>query len=244
MKAPTAATPDVVTSLAPTGTLRAAISIANPVLVQFDPATGATSGVAVDLAQELARRLGVPLEKVAIDSPAKCFQAVRSAACDIGFLAIEAARMADIAFTAAYVIIEGAYAVPADGPLQTNADVDRHGVRIAVKQGTGYEAFLTRTLKAATLVRAEDSFEVFMRDRLDAVAGVKQGVVRFAADHPGVRVLSGRFMEIQHAMCLPRGRDTGAAYLRAFVEDVKVSGFVAEALRRAGQDAAVAGAAH
>ncbi len=230
---------DIVKLLAPTGRLRAAINIANPVLVQTG-AGGATSGVTVDLANELARRLGVPLRQVVIDGAGKSFDAVKSAACDVGFLAIEPARAAEIDFTSPYVVIEGVYAVWADGALKRNDDVDRAGVRVAVNKGAAYDLFLTRSFKHATLVREEESFEVFLRDRLEAVAGVKQGVVRFVAEHPQVRMLPGRFMEIQQAMCLPKGRDAGAAYLRAFVEEMKASGFVEAAIKRAGQEATVA----
>jgi polar amino acid transport system substrate-binding protein len=234
---------EVVRSLAPAGTLRAALSLANPVLVQLDPATGVPSGISVDLAQALAHRLGVPLQTVAIDHPAKCFEAVKTAACDIGFLAIEASRTADIDFTAPYILIEGVYAVPEQGPLKANSDVDRAGVRVAVKKGTAYELFLARSLRAAILHPAADPFDLFERDGLEAIAGVRQAVSGFAAMRPGVHVLPGRFMEIPHAMCLPKGRDTGAAYLRAFVEEMKASQFVAAAIRRAGQDATVAGPA-
>ena len=233
-------TADAARSLAPTGTLRAAINIANPVLVQHDPATGATAGVTVDLATEIARRLGVPLEQIKIDGAGKSFEAVKSAACDIGFLAIEPARAADIDFSAAYVIIEGVYAVRADSPLKSNEDIDRAGVRIAANKGAAYDLFLTRSLKQASLVRAEDSFDAFLRDRLEAVAGVRQGIERFVAEHPDLRIIPGRFMEIQQAMCLPKGRDAGVRYLRAFVEEMKASGFIADAVRRAGQAATVA----
>ena len=182
----------------------------------------------------------MPLDKVALDHPAKCFEAVKTAACDIGFLAIEASRAADIDFTAPYILIEGAYAVRANGPLQTNTDVDRAGIRVAVKKGTAYELFLARSLKAAALHPSVDAFAVFERERLEAVAGLRQAVARFAAVRPDMRLLSGRFMEIPHAMCLPKGRDAGAAYLRMFVEEMKTSGFVAEAIQRAGQEATVA----
>jgi polar amino acid transport system substrate-binding protein len=235
----TAPSADVVKSLAPTGTLRAAINIANPVLVQTG-AGGATSGVTIDLAQELARRLGVPLQQVIIDGAGKSFEAVKTAVCDVGFLAIEPARAAEIDFTAAYVVIEGVYAVRADGPLRSNDDVDRAGVRVAVNKGAAYDLFLTRSLKQATLVREEDSFDVFLRDGLEVIAGVKQGVVGFAARHPQVRILPGRFMEIRQAMCLPKGRAVGAAYLRGFIEEMKAKGFVGEAISRAGQEATVA----
>jgi polar amino acid transport system substrate-binding protein len=234
---------DAVKSLAPGGRLRAAINIANPVLVQRNPVTGAPFGITIELAVELAKRLGVPLEQVVIDGAGKSFEAVKSASCDIGFLAVEPARAAEIDFTAPYVIIEGVYAVRADGPIKSNDEVDRAGVRVAVNKGAAYDLFLTRSLKHATLVRAEESFDLFKQDGLEAVAGVKQAVVRFVDATPAARLLPGRFMEIQQAMCLPKGRETGAAYLRAFVEEMKASGFVAKAIARAGQEATVAPAA-
>ena len=126
--------PDVVTSIAPSGVLRAAINIANPVLVQTDPATGVPSGVTVDLARELARRLGVALEPVIIDGAGKSFEAVKAAACDIGFLAIEPARASHIAFTAPYVVIEGVYAVRADSGLNAHAEVDREIGRASCRE--------------------------------------------------------------------------------------------------------------
>jgi polar amino acid transport system substrate-binding protein len=231
---------DVVTSLAPNGTLRAAINIGNSVLVQRNPVIGAPTGMTIDLARELERRLGVPLELVVIDGAGKSFDAVKTTSCDIGFLAVEPARAAEIDFTAPYVIIEGVYAVRADSSLTDNADVDRPGVRVAVNKGAAYDLFLTRSLKHATLIRAEESFDLFLREGLDAVAGVKQGVVRFVEESPVARLLPGRFMEIQQAMCLPKGRDAGAAFLRSFVEEMKASGFVREAIARAGQEATVA----
>jgi polar amino acid transport system substrate-binding protein len=55
-------------------------------------------------------------------------------------------------------------------------------------------------------------------------------------------VLDGRFMEIRQAMGTPKGRgEAGIRYLAAFVEEMKASGFVADALKRSNQpDAAVA----
>jgi len=231
---------DLVKELAPAGKLRAAINVGNPVLVQTD-AAGTPSGVTIDLARELAGRLDVAFETVVIDGAGKSFEAVKAGQCDIGFLAIEPARSAEIDFTAPYVLIEGVYAVRPDAGLASNAEVDRAGVRIAVNKGAAYDLFLTRSLKQATLVRAEESFDLFLRDKLEAVAGVKQAVVRFVADHPGVRLLDGRFMEIAQAMCLPKGRPNAAHYLARYVEEMKASGFVAASLKRANQeDATVA----
>jgi len=235
---------DVVTELAPAGRLRAAINFGNIVLAQNDAATGEPRGVSVELARELARRLGVPLELVTFDAAGKVFDALAAGAWDIAFLAIDPVRAAGIDFTAPYVVIEGTYLVPPDSPLRTIADVDRRGVRVAVARGSAYDLYLSRALKNAELVRepnGPEALDMFVRDKLEAAAGVKQAIVAFAAAHPDLRVLDGRFMSIEQAMATPKGRPAGARYLRRFIEELKASGFVAKALAASGQaDAAVA----
>ena len=240
-----AVSPDVLKDLAPTGKLRAAINFGNSVLAQKDAATGQPKGISPDLANELGRRLGVPVELVIYEAAGKVFDAAKTGAWDIAFIAIEPVRAAEVEFTAPYVIIEGGYMVPKDSPLKVIADVDRPGVRIAVGLKSAYDLYLTRTIKNATIVRApvgggRAMIDMFVNDKLEAVAGVKQPLVAYAKDHPEVRVMDGHFMEIQQAMGTPKGRTAGADYLRAFVEDVKASGFVAEALKRSNQQAAVA----
>ncbi|MGC2827433.1 MAG: ABC transporter substrate-binding protein [Pseudolabrys sp.] len=240
-----AGSPDVLKDLAPTGKLRAAINFGNSVLAQKDEATGQPKGISPDLARELGRRLGVPVELVIYEAAGKVFDAAKTGAWDIGFIAIEPVRVAEVEFTAPYVIVEGGYMVPKDSPLKVITDVDRPGVRIAVGLKSAYDLYLTRTIKNATVVRAsmgggKAMIDMFVNDKLEAVAGVKPPLLAYAKDHPEVRVMDGHFMEIQQAMGTPKGRTEGAAYLRAFVEDVKASGFVAEALKRSNQQAAVA----
>jgi polar amino acid transport system substrate-binding protein len=235
----------LVKDLAPTGKLRAAINLGNMVLAQKDPATGELRGVTVDLARELARRLELPVEFVPFDAAGKVFEALKAGAWDVAFLAIEPVRAAEIAFTAPYVIIEGVYLVPKDSPLRAVADVDRDGVRIAVNKGSAYDLYLTRTLKHAKLVRGESGVDLFVRDKLEAAAGVKQPLVEYAKTNPAVRIMDGRFMEIRQAMGTPKvryeGRDAAPRYLHAFVEEMKATGFIAKALQRSNQpDAAVA----
>jgi len=231
--------------LAPGGKLRAAINLGNSVLAQKDEATGQPKGTTPDLANELGRRLGVPVELVVFNAAGKVFDAVKTGEWDIAFVAIEPVRAAEIEFSAPYVIIEGTYMVPKDSPLKAIADVDRSGVRIAVGVGSAYDLYLTRTIKNATVVRAsmgggKAMIDMFVNDKLEVAAGVKQPLIAYAKDHPEVRVMDGHFMEIQQAMGTPKGRLAGAEYLRAFVEDVKASGFVAEAIKRSNQSAAVA----
>ena len=241
---PPKAPPAAVAELAPSGTLRAAINFGNPILATRDPATGAPRGVSVDLARELGARLGVPVELVPFMAAGKVTDGARTNAWDVAFVAIDPVRGVDMEQTPAYVIIEGAYLVPANSPITANAQVDRAGVRIVVALGSAYDLYLTRELKQATLVRVPTSpavVDAMVAQRLEASAGVKQVMQAEAKRVPGVRVLDGRFMVINQAMATPKGRLAGASYLSAFVEEMKASGFVAAALARHGiEGAAVA----
>ncbi|MFZ2649630.1 MAG: ABC transporter substrate-binding protein [Burkholderiaceae bacterium] len=239
--------PAAVADLAPSGKLRAAINFGNPLLATRDPAGGQPRGVSVDLSRELAARLGVGLELVTFDAAGKVVEAARTGVWDVAFVAIDPARGQDMHQTAAYVIIEGAYLVAADSPMQRNEDVDRAGVRIAVGKGSAYDLFLARSLKQARIVHAPTSpavTDMFLAQKLEVAAGVKQQLEADARRLPGLRLLPGRFMAINQAMATPRGRDAGARYLGEFVEDMKATGFVAKALaRHAIEGAAVAPAA-
>lgn len=231
----------VLNDLAPTGTLRAAINVGNTVLAQKD-AAGAPKGVSVDLARELAKRLGVDVSFVVFDAAGKVFEALKNNAWDIAFLAIEPARAAEIAFTAPYVLIEGRFIVRTDSPLNSVADFDRPGIRIAVGKGAAYDLYLSRTFQHATLVRAPtgpDALRRFVDEGLEAGAGVTQSVQAFADANPGLRLITERFMAIGQAMGMPKGREAGAAYLKQFVEEMKASGFIADALVRSAQSGAL-----
>jgi len=230
--------------IAPSGHLRAAINYGNPVLAQKDPQTGEPRGVSAELARELGRRLGVPVDFVTYDAAGKVTDALQTDAWDVAFLAIDPVRSAGITYTAPYVLIEGAYLVPDGSPIRTNDDVDRAGVRVVVGRGSAYDLYLTRTLKNAQLVRvptSADAMDAFERDHLEVAAGVKQPIAAYAAAHPGLRVLPGRFMVIEQAVGLPKARDAALPFVRAFVEEMKASGFIAKALAASGQgDATVA----
>jgi len=191
--------------------------------------------VSVDLSRELARHLGVPVQFVTYEAAGKVVEDLKADAWDVAFLAIDPARAVDISYTAPYVVIEGAYLVRSDSPIRRNEDVDREGVRVMVGAGSAYDLFLSRSLKQATIVRAPTSPKVtdmFMEQDLEVAAGVKQQLEADARRIAGLRLLEGRFMVINQAMGTPRGRNTGAQYLQRFVEQMKVSGFVAQALDR------------
>lgn len=231
--------------LAPRGKLRAAINFGNPVLAQRGP-DGEPRGVSAALAHELARRLNVPIEFVTFDEAGKVAEAAAEDKWDIAFLAIDPKRATTIDFTPPYVLIEGTYLTPANSPLKQVEDVDRDGVRVAVAENSAYDLYLTRNFKHAKLIRGVNSAAAvaeFEQGKTDVLAGVRQPLETYARAHPVTRVMDGRFMSIQQAMCSPKGRETAARYLRDFIEDMKRSGFVAKALAESGQSASVAPAA-
>jgi polar amino acid transport system substrate-binding protein len=230
-------TPAVRTDLVPTSVLRVGINYGNFILATRDAATGESRGVAIDLARELAGRLGARVDIVAYDSVAVMVEAAAAGAWDIAFLGSDPAREKLIDFTAAYLEIEATYLVPAGSALHAVADVDRDGVRVAAPSKANYELFLSRSLKHATLVSTaggEAAFELLAGGKVDALAGLKQSLIGLADKLPGSRMLDGRFMAVQQSIGVPRGRAAGLAYLRGLVEEAKASGLVARAIARTG----------
>ncbi|GAB3472348.1 ABC transporter substrate-binding protein [Massilia terrae] len=234
----------VLAAFTPSGELRACINLGNPILACRD-SEGGVRGVSVDLAGEFARLLGAELELVLVDAAGKSVDVVASEQADIGFFAIDPVRGANIAFSAAYVLIEGCYLVKEASPIRANEEVDRAAHRVVVGKGSAYDLFLTRSLKHAQILRAPTSptvVDIFLEQRADVAAGVKQQLEADVRRIGGLRLLDGRFMVIQQAMGTPKSRGSeAAAFLAQFVEHMKASGFVAAALRRHGiQGASIA----
>ena len=220
--------------LTPTGKLRVGLNHGNFLLVKpnskADP-----RGVAPDVARELGRRLGAPVEFVNFDTAGGLADSVRQSAWDVAFLGAEPQRANEIAFTAAYLEIPSTYLVPAGSPIRSVDEVDREGVRIACAEASAYGLYLERTIKKARLVLTkglDGSFDAFVKDKLEALAGLKPRLLTDVQKLPGARLLDGQFTAVQQAVGTPKSRETAARYLRAFVEDVKASGFVAEAIAR------------
>jgi polar amino acid transport system substrate-binding protein len=230
-------TPAVRADLAPTGKLRAGINYGNVILAARDRTTGESSGVAIDLMQDLARRLGVPAEIVAFDSVAAMGDAAPTNAWDIAFLGSDPQREKLMSFTAAYLEIDATYLVPRASPFRTAAEVDREGVRVAAPARANYELFLARNLRRAQLVSTqgpEAAFDLLVTGKVDALAGLKQGLLDLLQKLPESRILEGHFMRVQQSIAVPKGREAGLAYLRRVIEEAKTSGLVARAIERTG----------
>ncbi len=229
--------PEVLAQLAPTGVLRAGTNMGNFLLVTGRTAEGDPQGVSPDMAKAIADRLGVPVKYVPYPKPGELADAAGTGAWDIGLIGAEPARAEKIAFTAAYVEIEATYLVPAGSPLQTIADVDKPGVRIAVSARSAYDLWLERNIKQATLVRAEGlpgALKLFIDEKLDALAGLRPGLIDDIKQVPGGRILDGQFTAVQQAIGTAKANKEAATFLSAFVEEAKASGFVASLIEKHG----------
>ena len=224
------------TDLTPTGKLRVGVNLGNFLLVQRN-ADGSIRGIVPDLAQELARRLGVAAELRRYEKVGDVADGAKKGEWDVAFIGVEPQRAAEIDFTAPYVEIEATYLVPAGSPIKSIAGVDRKGVRIAVAGRSAYHLWLERNIKHAALVTAEGiegSLQLFLKDKLEVLAGLKPRLLQDCEKLPGARILEGRFTAVQQAIGTPKGRPVGAAYLRKFAEDIKASGLVAQLIERHG----------
>ena len=221
--------------LTPTGKLRAAINLSNFLLVTGKAANGDPEGVSPDMAAEVARRLGVELELVPYPNPGALGDDADSGNWDIGNIGAEPQRAEKIAFSAAYCEIEATYLVPAGSPIQSIADVDKPGVRIAVTGRAAYGLWLENNIKQAELVRTDSldsAYDTFVADKLEVLAGLRPRLLSDVEKLPGARILDGQFSAVQQAMGTPRKNTEAAKWLAAFVEEAKASGLVASFIEK------------
>lgn len=215
-------TESVLAELAPTGQVRAAINVGNLALAQRNPETGELGGLSVDLAREIGRHLDRPVVLVPFESAGAVFAAVEANVWDLAFLAIEASRAQSVLYSPPILTLEASYLVPGDSELHDTQQLDRSGIRIASVNKAAYDLFLGRTLQHAELVRAPtppDALACFLQDRLDALAGIRPTLERYARDNPGLRLLPDSFLKIEQAVAVPRGRVAAAAFVGVVVAE-------------------------
>lgn len=239
---PTPPTPDVRQALAPTGTLRVGLVLGSPLGVIRDVASGEMKGVAFDLGQVLAQRLGVPFEPVLYPGVPAVLDSATSGAWDVTFMGVSPERAKAVEFTASHLDVELGYLIPGGSSLATLAEVDRVGIRVAVQERGALDLMLSGTLTQAVVVRGAGfagAVALLQSGKADVLAGSKPSLFETVPQVPGARVLDGRLSLEPHALALPKGRDLGAAYARQFVEDAKAEGLVQAAIERAGVRGAV-----
>lgn len=221
----------VLAELAPTGTLRAGINMSNFLLVTGKTPSGEPDGVSPDLAREIARRLGVPLKLVPFPSPDGLVAAAGDNVWDIGNVGAEPQREKLMTFTAAYAEIEATYLVRNESPFKSCSDIDKKGVSIITRGGSAYGLWLERNIKNANLIltkTADEAKERFISEKIDAFAGLRDGLAKDVQKNPGMRILPGKFAAVQQAVGTLKKNKAGIAFLREVVEDAKASGLIAK----------------
>ena len=224
-----------VADLVKAGKIRAGLAVA-PIMATKDLTTGELRGVAVDLARELASQIGVELVQVAYPRPGAVMGGLHSNAWDIAFLGIDPTRVAEADFSPAYLEVDLTYLVPESSPIHGIADADRPGIRIAVPRGDLVDILLGRSLKQATLVRAETvagAFELVRTGQADVCAEPRPNLLQDQAHLPGSRVLEERFGVNRVGIVVPKGNTRRLAFVSEFVEQAKASGLVQRAIERA-----------
>ena len=224
-------------ALAPTGKLRVALYTGAPASIVQGATLNESKGVGFDLGKELARRIGVPFEPVVYPSPGAIMDGFKKGEWDLSFFGPTPERESVLNFTEPLLVIEHGYLVPAGSKISTIDAVDRPGIRVGAPQGGSVNAFLKRALQSATVVASPSvpaGEEMLRSGKVDAFAANKANLFGLSDKMPGSRVLDGRIGVDEVAIALPKGRETGMAYVRKYVEDVKARGLVEAAIERAG----------
>jgi polar amino acid transport system substrate-binding protein len=224
-------------ALAPTGKLRVAFLATAPTHAIKDPATGELKGPAVDLGREIARRVGVPFEPVPYMSFPPVMAGAKAGDWDIAMMGVSVEREQHVDFTSPYMIVEFGFLVSAGSSISAVADVDKPGVRIGVLEKSSPDAYLSRTLRNASLVRLPTLGAVVqsLRDaKVEAIYATKATVLAQSMNLSGSRVLEGRFGGEETAIAVPKGRKLAASHARRLVEAIKSEGLVKAAIEKAG----------
>ncbi len=223
--------PEAIAALAPTGTLRAAINLSNFLLVTGKGPDGNPEGVSPDMAKALGGRLGVDVELLRYKTPGAVADDGGNGVWDIANIGAEPQRAQQINFTAAYSEIEATYMVRGDADITSIDQVDQPGRTVVGPARSAYGLWLERNISRAELVLVEGlggAYDAWVEQGIDALAGLRPGLLSDVEKMPGARILDGRFTAVQQAMGTPKDRDgAGFEYLGRFVEAAKADGLVA-----------------
>jgi polar amino acid transport system substrate-binding protein len=223
--------------LAPTGVLRAGINMGNFLLANKSDVDGKPIGVSPGIAKALAESLGLSVEFVGFDSPGAVADALADNAWDIANIGAEPERAKTITFSDPYCEIEATYLVPEGSDIESIDQVDQAGRRISVYARTAYGLWLCENLKNAEIVKTagmDESFEVFVEQKLDALAGIRPRLAKDQQMLPGSRILSGQFSSVQQAIGTRPEYVEAAAYVQTFIEKSKKNGLIVDLIEQHG----------
>jgi polar amino acid transport system substrate-binding protein len=223
--------------LVPTGKLRVAIAIA-PVGSAFfatkEPVSGNPRGVTPDLAEALAKDLGVQLELIALPNSGEI---TTSKAWDVTFMPVDAERAKMVDFGPAYYMFESTFMVTAKSKIENIAEVDRPGVRVVGIGNTTTARAAARSLKQTSVIPVQtvEQIEDMLRSgEADAAALGRESLMNLSQRLPGTRILDGSFQRTGVAVAVQKNHPAALKHVSEFIEKAKVSGLIQRILERAG----------
>ena len=232
------ATPAAANDVAPTGTLRAVYLATNPAQSVRDPASGEIRGASADLARELAKRLNVPLKLEPSASPATVIEAIAKGEADIGFVAYAPERVGTVEFSQTYMLVQQSFIVPEKSPIKSVKDIDNKEYRISGGKGDSVTLYLARNLKEAKLVEIDntpaDAKRKLEAKEIDAFGANRQRLTTMLKDLPGYRLLPDSLFGVTQTIAVPKGKPQVLAEVNRFIDEMRNSGFLADAIRRSG----------
>jgi polar amino acid transport system substrate-binding protein len=227
------------TVLAPTGTLRAVYLATNPAHAVKDPATGEVRGAAVDLARELGRRLGIPVALTGVQGAQAVIDAVQRGQADIGFVAYNPERAGPVEFSQPYMLVQQTFLVRADSSISSVRDIDRPNHRIGATKGDSIALYLARTLKQGQLIEITESSpgearQMLSAGKIDAFGANRQRLTDALRDASGLRLLPDDLYGVEQTVIVPKGRPEALKVVNQFIDDVRSSGFLRDAIAKSG----------
>lgn len=230
---------DSAQTVAPTGTLRATYIATNPVQAFVDPSSKEIRGPAAALTAELARHAGVAFTVTGAKGVEGVLESIKTGAADIGFLAFDAVRAAQVDFSQTYALAQNTYIVVEASPIRSVADADRAGMRIGVGARDAGDYFLTRTLKHAELKRNDGGIgdamvKQLLAGELDAYAGNRMRLHAVAQKTPGLRLVPDNFYGVEQSIIVPKGNAARLALVNRLIDEARASGLIAQAIAAAG----------
>jgi len=233
------AAPALANDLAPGGTLRATFIAQNPVQATTDAKTGAVTGPAAEITAALAKKHNLPFTIRGVDGVRGVIESVKSGAADIGFVAFEPARAAEVDFAQTYLLAHNTYVVRAESNIRAVADVDRPGIRVGAGEIDVAGVYLKRSLKHAALVpnpssAMPEALRLLLAGEVQAYAANKERLIATFGADPRFRILADNFLSVRQAIAVQKGSAARLALVNAFLDEARAAGLVKAAIERAG----------
>lgn len=223
--------------LAAQGTLQTAFVTDQSTIVKTKP-DGDLGGLAVDLANALAAKLGASMQAVPYDNIVHFDQSIGKNQWDIAIIPRDLSRVRQLAFSKPVLRIELGYVAKSGSNLLSPDDVDRRGIKVAVTEDSAADAYLSRNLTRAKLVRLSpglsEARQALSFGGADVYAGTVETTAILADQLLGATKLVGYFSSVPIVFAVPKAKADVLPFLNKFIDTAKQDGQIAAFIKQSG----------